>query len=300
MLSVGIVSFTHCLESQIRSGHRHQHPAPSSLWEAGPKPRLLPALLSSWPWVRFPQPPLLCCAESLRRTWVFVTPFSVACQSPLSTGILQARILEWASMPASRGSSQPRDRTQVSCFAGGFFTSGATREVPPRPPLQLRFDWFGRTAYITRRNVFHTSHWFLIKDCNSGIDRCLAQHVGKWHGTSMLSLGVSLSPNLYMFTNLEPLRTLCFWVVMEDSLHRHDWLHHWTLVIDSTPSPSPFLRGQTESSHHMVGFIGNQSLSICVFLKSLYYHSQHLGNSKTLGRSMPETGTKTKYMYFLL
>ena len=38
-------------------------------------------------------------------------------------GILQARILEWAAFPFSRGSSQPRDRTQGSCIAGGFFTS---------------------------------------------------------------------------------------------------------------------------------------------------------------------------------
>ena len=37
-------------------------------------------------------------------------------------GILQARVLEWVAMPSSRGSSQPRDRTQVSCIAGGFFT----------------------------------------------------------------------------------------------------------------------------------------------------------------------------------
>ena len=29
-------------------------------------------------------------------------------------GILQARILEWVAMPSSKGSSQPRDRTQVS------------------------------------------------------------------------------------------------------------------------------------------------------------------------------------------
>ena len=35
--------------------------------------------------------------------------------------ILQARILEWVAFPFSRESSQPRDRTQVSCFAGGFF-----------------------------------------------------------------------------------------------------------------------------------------------------------------------------------
>ena len=38
-------------------------------------------------------------------------------------GILQARILVWVVFPSSRGSSQPRDRTQVSRTAGGFFTS---------------------------------------------------------------------------------------------------------------------------------------------------------------------------------
>ena len=37
-------------------------------------------------------------------------------------GILQARILERVAMLSSRGSSQLRDRTQVSCIAGGFFT----------------------------------------------------------------------------------------------------------------------------------------------------------------------------------
>ena len=40
-----------------------------------------------------------------------------------SMGILQARILEWVAMPSSRGSSQPRDQTQVSSIAGGFFTT---------------------------------------------------------------------------------------------------------------------------------------------------------------------------------
>ena len=37
-------------------------------------------------------------------------------------GILQTRILEWATIPFSRGSSQPRDQTQVSHFADRFFT----------------------------------------------------------------------------------------------------------------------------------------------------------------------------------
>ena len=43
--------------------------------------------------------------------------------------ILQARTLEWVAMPSSRGSSQPRDRTQVCHIAGGFFTVWATREA---------------------------------------------------------------------------------------------------------------------------------------------------------------------------
>ena len=38
-------------------------------------------------------------------------------------GILQARIREWVAIPFSRGSFQPRDSTQVSHIADGFFTS---------------------------------------------------------------------------------------------------------------------------------------------------------------------------------
>ena len=45
-------------------------------------------------------------------------------------GIFQARILEWVAMPSSRGSSQPRDQTHVSCVAGRSFTT----EPPERPP----------------------------------------------------------------------------------------------------------------------------------------------------------------------
>ena len=37
--------------------------------------------------------------------------------------IIHARILEWVPFSFSRGSSQPRDQTQVSCIAGRFFTN---------------------------------------------------------------------------------------------------------------------------------------------------------------------------------
>ena len=62
------------------------------------------------------------CAQSLSCIPLFVTLWTVPHWAPLSMGILQARILEWVVMPSSRGSSQPRDQTHVSCITGGFFT----------------------------------------------------------------------------------------------------------------------------------------------------------------------------------
>ena len=53
-----------------------------------------------WLWKNF-------CVHVLRcfsRVWLFVTPWTVAHQAPLSMRILQARILEWVAMPSSRGS----------------------------------------------------------------------------------------------------------------------------------------------------------------------------------------------------
>ena len=44
-------------------------------------------------------------------------------------GILQSRILEWVAFPFSTGFPQPRDWTQVSCIAGGLFTSWAIGEA---------------------------------------------------------------------------------------------------------------------------------------------------------------------------
>ena len=56
------------------------------------------------------------------------------CSPPGSSvrGILQARILEWVAIPFSKGSSQPRDWTQVSCIAGRLKTlyQLSYREVP--------------------------------------------------------------------------------------------------------------------------------------------------------------------------
>ena len=64
--------------------------------------------------------------------WVQVAQSCLTLWDPIvytAHGILQARILEWIPFSFSRGSSQPRDQTQVSRVAGCFFTSWATREA---------------------------------------------------------------------------------------------------------------------------------------------------------------------------
>ena len=43
-------------------------------------------------------------------------------------GMPQARTLKWVAIPSSRASSQPRDRTQVLCIAGIFFTIWVTKD----------------------------------------------------------------------------------------------------------------------------------------------------------------------------
>ena len=74
---------------------------------------------------------------------------SMDCSPPGSSvhGILQARTLEWIAIPFSRGSSWPRDWTQVSYIADRFFTIWATREAPIKKKMWNIFKCFPREYY---------------------------------------------------------------------------------------------------------------------------------------------------------
>ena len=64
--------------------------------------------------------------NGIEKERVKVTQLCLTLHDPMDYtvhGILQAGILEGVAFPFSRGSSQPRDGTQASCIAGGFFTS---------------------------------------------------------------------------------------------------------------------------------------------------------------------------------
>ena len=83
------------------------------------------------------------CAKSLQSCPTLCNPRD--CSPPGSSvhGILQARKLEWVTMPSSKGSSQPRDRTSISyvccSFKGHFFKGGFSPSSPTQQAGPLLF-----------------------------------------------------------------------------------------------------------------------------------------------------------------
>ena len=82
--------------------------------------------------------------------------------TPLVYGILQTRILEQIPLPFSRGSSQPRDRTQISCIASRFFTF-----LSHKGSLQSMGSQRVRNNWVTKQWQLFSEWWLpsLIKHC---------------------------------------------------------------------------------------------------------------------------------------
>ena len=74
------------------------------------------------------------------------------CSLPYSSAhrISQARILDWVAISFSRGFSQPRARTKVSCTADRFFTNWTSRESQGSVPA---------TGYWGSRAASHVESW---------------------------------------------------------------------------------------------------------------------------------------------
>ena len=94
-------------------------------------------------------------------------------------GISQGRILEWVAISFSKDSSWPRDRTCISCLAGGFFTieppgkpQGIKKIIPkdqwfPALPahenhLENCFFFFKSIFFKLKCNWFKMLYWFLL------------------------------------------------------------------------------------------------------------------------------------------
>ena len=72
-------------------------------------------------------------------------------------GIFQARILEWIVISFSRGSSQPRDRTWVSCIADRRFTIWATREAKQEGKMFSMTNSWTNSLTLQFCNISHRS-----------------------------------------------------------------------------------------------------------------------------------------------
>ena len=75
---------------------------------------------------------LPCCCLVAKLCPTLCDPMDYSPPGSSIHGISQGRMLEWVAISFSRGSSQPRDRTHVSCLAGGFFPT----EPPGKPKWQ--------------------------------------------------------------------------------------------------------------------------------------------------------------------
>lgn len=99
-----------------------------------------------------------------------------------------------------------------------------------------------------------------------------------------------------------------FWVFMEVSSYRYNWLNHWPWVIDS--SLLCFLEvsrvgWKFQPTNRQVGSPGNQPPSFGDFqVMSIQQKtsllSSHLRNLKVFRSSVPRTGTKTKYICLII
>ena len=110
---------------------------------------------------------------------------TVDCSPPGSSvhWILQARILEWVAMPSYRGSSPPRNRTQVSCLScitGRYFTYWATWEAPVNDYVDLiNYPW-NKSYDQPTQHIKKQKHYFANKGPSSQGYGFYSSHIWMW------------------------------------------------------------------------------------------------------------------------
>ena len=141
--------------------------------------------------------------------------WTIAHQAPLSMGIHQARTLEWATMPSSRGSSQPRDRTHVSRVS----RIGRRGALPLVPPGRSWFNISNATICYGFR-VKSKANANFLKGTSGKRNRSGMSTVSKWYQNSNLfwiltvseyqiNVTSSLGKDLYPVITL--IHVLCQW-----------------------------------------------------------------------------------------
>ena len=114
-------------------------------------------------------------------------------------GILQAKIMEWVAILFSRGSSQPRDQTQVSCISGRFFSIWVIREnyLGNSNLGILRYCLWDRIAELDRVVVQSLSGvWFFVTPWTAACQPSLSFTIS-WSLLKLMSIE-SMMPSKYL------------------------------------------------------------------------------------------------------
>ena len=128
-----------CVRKQLRNGLNNSWP----FWRMAKKNKVSKVKKKKKVW-SYDKELLLCMLSRFSCVWLFMTLWTVAHQAPVSTGILQARVLEWVAVLSSKGASGLKDWTYVSPLL--HWQAGSSPLVAPRKPLTPA--WFYLFIYL--------------------------------------------------------------------------------------------------------------------------------------------------------
>ena len=133
----------------------------------------------------YPMPPHRYCCLVTKSCPTLCNPTDCSSLGSSVRGILQARILEWAAISFSRGSSQPRDRTCVSCIGRWILYHWDTREAPHGHSLPHYQHPPTKVEYLLQ---LMSLHWYIIPFTHNavhsmGLDKCLNIYLSFWYYT---------------------------------------------------------------------------------------------------------------------
>ena len=162
------------------------------------------------------------------------------CSPPGSSvhGILQTRTLEWVAMPSPRGSSQPRDWSQVSHISDRFFTIWATREVDGHSQINELLSplvlWLINKEMLKLMGQKHMdSPWLETVSYN------LRSPVKQ--GSQFTMSAWVFRRGLFSIISVVILHVWCGWSVTVSFPHRTAGFRGWELVCSGSPSQPPRL-----------------------------------------------------------